>query len=77
MERKYHEAIPTVVTGIALVSLGATHFPFSSILLLCFVSVGIYGVYGPFWSLPSEFQTGFAAAMFDAPVRFSRREELA
>jgi hypothetical protein len=76
MERKYHAAIPAVVTGIALGSLRATHFPFSSIFFLCFVSVGSWGFYGPIWSLPSEFLTGFAAALFDSPVRFSRREEL-
>jgi MFS transporter, ACS family, tartrate transporter len=42
--------------------LGATHSTFSSIFFLGFASVGIYSVYGPFWSLPSEFLTGFAAA---------------
>jgi D-galactonate transporter len=62
MERKYHAAIPAIVAGIALLSLGATHSTFSSIFFLCFASVGIYSVYGPFWSLPSEFLTGFAAA---------------
>ena len=62
MERKYHAAIPAVIAGIALVSLGATHSPFSSIFFLCFASLGIYSVYGPYWSLPSEFLTGFAAA---------------
>jgi D-galactonate transporter len=62
MERKYHAAIPAVIAGIALVSLGATHSTFSSIFFLCFASLGIYSVYGPYWSLPSEFLTGFAAA---------------
>jgi ACS family tartrate transporter-like MFS transporter len=62
MERKYHAAIPAIVAGIAPVSLGAAQSTFSSIFFLCFASVGIYSVYGPFWSLPSEFLTGFAAA---------------
>jgi len=62
MERKYHAAIPAVIAGIALVSLGSTHSPFSSIFFLCLASLGIYSVYGPYWSLPSEFLTGFAAA---------------
>ena len=62
MERKYHAAIPAIVAGIALASLGATHSTFSSIFFLCFASLGIYSVYGPFYSLPSEFLTGFAAA---------------
>jgi ACS family tartrate transporter-like MFS transporter len=62
MERKYHAAIPAAIAGIALVSMGATHSAFSSIFLLCCASLGIYSVYGPLWSLPSEFLTGFAAA---------------
>ncbi len=62
MERKYHAAIPAIVAGIALVSLGMTHSAFSSVFFLCFAAVGIYSVYGPFWALPSEFLMGFAAA---------------
>jgi len=62
MERKYHAAIPALVAGIALVLLGGTHSVFSSILFLSFASIGIYSVYGPYWSIPSQFLTGFAAA---------------
>src|SRR5438552_13609060 len=62
LERRFHAAIPAVTAGIALMSLGATHSTFSSIFFLCFASLGIYSVYGPFYSLPSEFLTGFAAA---------------
>jgi ACS family tartrate transporter-like MFS transporter len=62
MERKYHAAIPALIAGIALVSLGGAHSAFSSIFFLCFASLGIYSVYGPLWSLPSEFLAGFAAA---------------
>jgi ACS family tartrate transporter-like MFS transporter len=62
LERKYHAAIPAIVAGIALVSLNAAHSTFSSMVLLCFAAIGIYSVYGPFYSLPSEFLTGFAAA---------------
>jgi len=62
MERKYHAAIPAIVAGIALVSLSATHSTFSSIVLFCFAALGIYSVYGPLYSLPGEFLSGFAAA---------------
>jgi len=62
MERKYHAAIPATVAGIALVLLGATHSAFPSVFFLSFASIGIYSVYGPYWSIPSEFLTGFAAA---------------
>jgi ACS family tartrate transporter-like MFS transporter len=62
MERKYHAAIPAIIAGIALVSLGINHSALFSIFLLSFASIGIFSVYGPYWSIPSEFLTGVAAA---------------
>ncbi len=61
-ERRFHAAVPAIVAGIALASLGATHSVFPTIVLLCFAALGIYSVYGPFYSLPGDFLTGFAAA---------------
>src|SRR5467141_692119 len=61
-ERRFHAAIPAIAAGIALASLGATHSVFPTILLLTFAALGIYSMYGPFYSLPSDFLTGFAAA---------------
>jgi ACS family tartrate transporter-like MFS transporter len=61
-ERRYHAAIPAVVAGIALLSLGATRSPFLSIVILSFVAAGIYSVYGPLYSLPGEFLSGVSAA---------------
>jgi sugar phosphate permease len=61
-ERRFHAAIPAIIAGIALASLGATHSIFPTILLLSFAALGIYSVYGPFYSLPGDFLTGFAAA---------------
>jgi len=61
-ERRFHAAIPAIAAGIALASLGATHSIFPTILLLSFAALGIYSVYGPFYSLPGDFLTGFAAA---------------
>jgi sugar phosphate permease len=61
-ERRYHAAIPAIAAGIALASLGATHSIFPTILLLAVAAMGIYSVYGPFYSLPGDFLTGFAAA---------------
>jgi MFS transporter, ACS family, tartrate transporter len=62
LERRYHAAIPAVVGGIALLLLGTTNSPVFSIALLSFMAMGIYSFYGPFYSLPSEFLTGFSAA---------------
>src|SRR5436309_815471 len=61
-ERRFHAAIPAVAAGIALASLGVTHSIFPTILLLSLAALGIYSVYGPFYSLPGDFLTGFAAA---------------
>lgn len=61
-ERRFHAAIPAITAGVALASLGATHSIFITILLLSFAALGIYSVYGPFYSLPGDFLTGFAAA---------------
>ncbi len=61
-ERRFHAAIPAIVAGIALASLGATHSIFPTILLLSSAALGIYSVYGPFYSLPGDFLSGFAAA---------------
>jgi len=61
-ERRYHTAIPVVAGGLALTLLGTTRSPFFSMVLLALVIVGIYSFLGPFWSMPSEFLTGFSAA---------------
>ena len=62
LERRYHAAIPGFAAGMAFLLLGATRSPFLSIGLFCLVAVGIYSFYAPFFSLPSEFLTGFSAA---------------
>jgi ACS family tartrate transporter-like MFS transporter len=61
-ERRYHVAIPVLAGGAALVLLGAAHSVFLTLVLLSFLAIGIYGCMGPFWTLPSEFLTGFSAA---------------
>ena len=63
LERRYHVAIPAIIGGMALLLLGRTSAPFLSIALLSLVALGIYSFYGPFFSLPSQFLTGFSAAL--------------
>jgi len=64
LERRYHGAIPLIVAAISLVllSTNATSSVFFSVPLWCLVASGTYSFWGPFWSLPSEFLTGFSAA---------------
>src|SRR5262249_31303786 len=61
-ERRYHALVPILAAGGALVLLGAAHSAFLTVALLSVVAVGIYGCMGPFWTLPSEFLTGYSAA---------------
>jgi ACS family tartrate transporter-like MFS transporter len=64
LERRYHAAIPLVIAAVSLVLLSktATSSVFFSVPLWCLAASGIYSLWGPFWSLPSEFLTGFSAA---------------
>jgi ACS family tartrate transporter-like MFS transporter len=62
LERRWHTAVPAIVGGMACLSFGASHSLFVSITLLSLLSVGIYGASGPFWTLPSQFLSGFSAA---------------
>jgi ACS family tartrate transporter-like MFS transporter len=64
LERRYHGAILLVIAAVSLVLLSTTAMSsvFFSVPLWCLVASGIYSLWGPFWSLPSEFLTGFSAA---------------
>jgi ACS family tartrate transporter-like MFS transporter len=64
LERRYHAAIPAMIAALSLMLLGATgtNSPFAYVVLWCLVASGVYSLFGPFWSLPNEFLTGFSAA---------------
>ena len=42
--------------------LGRFHSPMLVVALLSLLAAGVYSFMSPFWTLPSEFLTGFAAA---------------
>ena len=62
LERRHHAAIPALVAGIGWLLLGWASSPVASIALLALVAAGVYSIFGPFWALPSEFLSGYAAA---------------
>ena len=62
LERRYHAAIPAIVGGVALLTLGTAHSAFLSVVLLSVGAAGVYSLYGPFYSLPCELLTGVSAA---------------
>jgi ACS family tartrate transporter-like MFS transporter len=65
LERRYHAAVPQIVAAIALLLLGTIikPSPVFLVVLWCFVAMGIWSYFAPFWSLPNEFLTGSSAAV--------------
>ena len=63
-ERRYHSAIPLILSAIGFLLLGTIsgHSVVLSVILWCLVAIGIYSLLGPFWALPPEFLTGASAA---------------
>jgi ACS family tartrate transporter-like MFS transporter len=61
-ERRFHSAIPIAVAGIALIALGRTNSQALYVALWSLAAMGIYSFFGPFFSIPSRFLSGFSAA---------------
>jgi len=68
-ERRWHVAIPlfTAATGLLLMIFVQDNIVLS-LILLTIITVAVYSTYGPFWSLPSLFMTGAAAAVGMASI---------
>ena len=62
LERRYHVAACVMAAATALFLLSTAHAPFYAIALLSILAMGSYGVFSPFWAIPSEFLTGASAA---------------
>jgi ACS family tartrate transporter-like MFS transporter len=61
-ERIWHVAIPALAAAVGLVGAALTQFDMASLYFLTLAAVGIYAALAPFWSLPSRFLGGTAAA---------------
>ena len=61
-ERDKHIAMPLLVMAIGLVGCALLHQPVLAIIALALVPLGHCASYGPFWSMPTQFLTGPAAA---------------
>jgi ACS family tartrate transporter-like MFS transporter len=62
-ERRWHTALPMIVASVGLL-LGVVSQNHVAIAvgMFCVAAVGMYGYIAPFWSLPTSFLTGTAAA---------------
>jgi ACS family tartrate transporter-like MFS transporter len=61
-ERAIHIAVPLLVMAVGLVGCVLLHEPVFAIIALALVPLGHCASYGPFWSMPTQFFTGPAAA---------------
>ena len=61
-ERRMHVVVPLLLMGVGFLGCALLRQPLLAILLLALVPVGHCGAYGPFWSMPTQFLTGPAAA---------------
>ena len=61
-ERKLHTAFSALGGGLFLGASALAPSPLLSLLLLCAAAFGVWAVLGVFWSLPTQFLTGAAAA---------------
>ena len=68
-ERRWHVGMPlfTAAAGLMLDGLRAGQHRALAVLLIV-ITVAVYATYGPFWSLPSLFLTGAAAAVGMASI---------
>jgi ACS family tartrate transporter-like MFS transporter len=61
-ERALHIAVPLLVTAVGFGGCALLHKPVLAIIALALVPLGHCASYGPFWSMPTQFLTGPAAA---------------
>jgi ACS family tartrate transporter-like MFS transporter len=61
-ERAKHIAVPLLVMGVGLIGCVLVRQPVLAIIALALVPLGHCASYGPFWSMPTQFLTGPAAA---------------
>jgi nitrate/nitrite transporter NarK len=63
-ERRRHVALPAFAGAVGLVLSGVLqhHSPIFAFFALCLAALGIWSTLGPFWSMPTEFLSGTAAA---------------
>ncbi|MFE1598672.1 MFS transporter [Methylobacterium sp. ID0610] len=61
-ERKLHTAFAALLGGLFLGLSALAPNPLVGLLLLCVAAFGVWSVLGVFWTLPTQFLTGAAAA---------------
>ncbi len=61
-ERKWHTALAALFGGLFLAASAVAPTPLVGLMLISAAAFGVWAVLGVFWSLPTQFLTGAAAA---------------
>jgi MFS family permease len=61
-ERRWHVAVPAFVAAVGWVLSAYCQSPWLTLLALAVAAAGMYSMLAPFWSLPTSFLSGAAAA---------------
>jgi ACS family tartrate transporter-like MFS transporter len=61
-ERRWHVAVVAFIATVGLILTGATASPVVEMAALTLAALGIYSTLATFWSLPTAFLSGTAAA---------------
>jgi len=61
-ERRWHTSVPLFLTAIGLILSVTVTNPMLTISMLCLAGIGVHSYLPSFWSLPTKFLTGSAAA---------------
>ncbi len=62
LERRSHTAVTFLITAVGLILTAITPNPYLRLLFLCVASFGAFAVLPVFWSMPTAFLSGAAAA---------------
>ncbi len=62
LERRSHTAVTFLIAGAGLMLVGLTHDPYLRLFFLCVAAFGSFAVLPVFWSMPTAFLSGAAAA---------------
>lgn len=61
-EKRWHGAIPMFIAAGAMAAGTAARGPVAGMVFVCFGGIGVFGAFGVWWSYPTTFLSGAAAA---------------
>ncbi|MBN1534548.1 MAG: MFS transporter [Spirochaetes bacterium] len=61
-EKRWHGAVPMFIAAAGMGAGAMTSDPLASLLFVCVTAIGVFGAFGVWWSYPTTFLSGAAAA---------------